>query len=195
MWFLPLLLLHTVVTGAFLLPDTSNAPGIGWQVHSLNDLEEWHSMVLIKQSLYVKVDPFFVPQWVCASQARSVLSPRPRSLQFCLSSVLVGPLRHSVSHSDPRGCFLLTHDYPETHDQYNSTSDVFSFIGKNQQAFLDPAGPNLPRLTISWCFKNVPFDVCASDPSAVCSLALFACQDHTYCSTHVPDTCRLCRML
>lgn len=45
-------------------------PGLHWQLHSLDDMDEWAAMIFIKESEYIKIDAFFSEQAVCREQLR-----------------------------------------------------------------------------------------------------------------------------
>jgi hypothetical protein len=106
---------------------------ISFQIHSYNDLFLWPQALRKGSVIWAKVDPAWVPPEGCATQ-------------------------HGVANaSDPRGCFLLSHDNPlPSERQYNTTEDLVRLV---QQPELRPffADPEPSRKRhIALCFKNAP---------------------------------------
>ena len=103
-----------------------------WQLHSYNDINEI-GQELRKGAIHFKIDLFYVPKEEC----------------------LVHDKR---ANKDPRGCFLLTHDYPVYGKYYYTMFQYFDrilYYYKNYQ--------EKETKYIALCFKNTPYDICDDD--------------------------------
>lgn len=108
--------------------ELTPSAGISWQVHSYNDLREWHQ-VFLKGTRWLKIDPHYESAEFCKNQSNVV--------------------------QDPRGCFVLTHDDPVGYRNYNSTNDVLNFLADPSHSwiFSNTQASEEDKIHIAWCFK------------------------------------------
>ena len=111
-----------------------------WQIHSFNDRREL-TQILRKGSTLLKIDLFYSPQNKCYTN-----DPRV--------------------YTDPRGCFLITHDKPVQTVRYDSIYDYFDEIVLHKTLF---SNPNL-HFDLALCFKNTPRRICEDKTQQFISL-------------------------
>eukprot|EP01104_Vermistella_antarctica_P005409 TRINITY_DN1593_c0_g1_i1.p1 TRINITY_DN1593_c0_g1~~TRINITY_DN1593_c0_g1_i1.p1 ORF type:complete len:817 (-),score=91.68 TRINITY_DN1593_c0_g1_i1:942-3392(-) len=87
---------------------STEASGVGYQVHSLDDLRSW-PQTFAKGATSIKVDAYYVDYKNCV-----LLHPTP----------------------DFEGCLLLTHDSPVVGRRYDSLNDVLLFISRTDMAMV-----------------------------------------------------------
>lgn len=103
------------------------------QTHSYNDLGLWPQMLRKGTTIWTKLDPHWLPAEQCATQTRV------------------------DNRTDPRGCFVLSHDTPDVgRRQYNSTDDVARILASPAlRAFFADPDPQRKR-RVAMCFKSSP---------------------------------------
>jgi hypothetical protein len=106
----------------------------GYQIHSWDDLDEWHQAFRKSDGLsgeaWFKIDPHFMPAGTTSSS-----SPSAKSAIAC-PTLMVALSLHAefcasqsrVPSGDSRGCLVLSHDTPTTQSQYNSTQDLLLLL-------------------------------------------------------------------
>lgn len=94
-------------------------------------------------TIWTKLDPHWLPSEQCATQSRV------------------------DNNTDPRGCFVLSHDTPDTdRRQYNSTDDVARILAAPElRAFFADPDP-LRKRRVAMCFKSSPGRCDATPASA-----------------------------
>ena len=82
-----------------------------WQIHSYNDLRQFQGL-LQKGSKFFKFDFFYLPPDNCSDNFQN------------------------INTSDTRGCFVLSHDYPISTIQYNTSNEIINILNNiNYQSF------------------------------------------------------------
>ncbi|KAA0168410.1 hypothetical protein FNF31_00292 [Cafeteria roenbergensis] len=109
------------------------AASVTFQTHSYNDLGLWPQMLRKGTTIWTKLDPHWLPAEQCATQTRV------------------------DNRTDPRGCFVLSHDTPDVgRRQYNSTDDVARILASPAlRAFFADPDPQRKR-RVAMCFKSSP---------------------------------------
>lgn len=139
-------ILSTVVSERGILsseddPTRSTFLGpVGFQIHSYNDLRQWRSLLYLKRSRFIKLDPHYV-----------------RSSIFC-------GLQERVIGDGP--CMVLNHDDPTLLDvryNYNTTDDVLDLIVDHREHFQNTSA----RTYFALCWKAIPLDHCSTKSSWV----------------------------
>lgn len=97
-----------------------------WQVHSFNDKREL-TQLLKKGTTLFKIDLYYQQHSKCYT-------------------------KDSRSTKDKRGCFILTHDKPQSQVSYDSIYDYLDEIIKHKAYFIN----NSYTISIALCFKNTP---------------------------------------
>ncbi len=99
---------------------------VGFQAHSYDDLREWVQL-LKKGARYIKIDPNFTPQNICALQ------------------------ENVVNKADPRGCLLFTHDNAVAErTDYNTSMELLNMLFDPTYV---PWFKMEQRIFIALCFK------------------------------------------
>jgi hypothetical protein len=87
------------------IATTATYPEVSYQIHSVNDLAEWHQLML-KGATSFKVDPHYTDAATCAVAG--------------------------ITASE-HGCFLLNHDDPTPESSvYSSSDDLVSFVNSDE---------------------------------------------------------------
>ena len=128
------------ITSLFISQTPISKRKFQWQIHSFNDRREL-TQVLRKGSTLIKIDLYYNPQNQCYTN-----DPR--------------------AYTDPRGCFLITHDEPTPTVRYDSIYDYFDEIVLHKSHF---SNPNL-HFDLALCFKHHPPGICEDETEQFLSL-------------------------
>ena len=132
-------------------PPSPYGSTFGIQLHSFNDARGWNPALLkaspFSPSLFLKLDPQYLPPILCALQKRAL--------------------------PDPRGCLVFNHDTVGvlSRDTFNTSGDLLAWLADPANAPLTQRR----NLTLSLCFKGCGGSVscpCDSSPSSVHWLSL-----------------------
>jgi hypothetical protein len=126
----------------------ARASGIGYQIHSQNDLREWRQ-TFSKGATWLKVDFNYQPPAFCQNPAPAVARVDPET-------------------SD-RGCFLLNHDTPSLAraSPYNTSSDILLWLNEHPDLLHDVDG-----VKIALCMK-FNGNICDGSAASENATALF----------------------